>query len=112
VAHSDVAPDRKEDPGERFDWRALAENGVGLWPADSPDIGTTGAIRDAATLRPVRAALAEIGYHVAPEGGLDPALYSVLRAFQRHWRPEAITGQADDGTLVRLLGVQRAVRGG
>lgn len=107
VGHSDVAPDRKEDPGERFDWRGLAENGIGLWPEDAPDIGTTGAIRDAATLRPVRAALAGIGYRVAPEGPLDPALSSVLRAFQRHWRPEAITGQADDGTLVRLLAVSK-----
>ena len=112
VAHSDVAPDRKEDPGERFDWRGLAANGVGLWPVDAPDLGTTGAIRDAVTLRPVRTALAEIGYRVAPEGGLDPALSTVLRAFQRHWRPEAITGQADDGTLVRLLGVQKLVRNG
>ena len=76
VGHSDVAPDRKEDPGERFDWRALAENGVGLWPEDVADLGTTGAIRDAVTLRPVRAALAEIGYRVAPEGALDPALSS------------------------------------
>ncbi|WP_428488754.1 N-acetylmuramoyl-L-alanine amidase [Rhodopila sp.] len=112
VGHSDVAPDRKQDPGERFDWRALAENGVGLWPDDAVDLGTTGAVRDAVTLRPVRAALADIGYRVAPEGALDPALSSVLRAFQRHWRPEAVTGQADDGTLVRLLGVQRLLRGG
>jgi N-acetylmuramoyl-L-alanine amidase len=112
VGHSDVAPDRKEDPGERFDWRALAENGVGLWPADAVDLGTTGPIRDATTLRPVRSALAEIGYRVAPEGALDPALSDVLRAFQRHWRPEAITGQADDGTLVRLLGVRNLVRSG
>jgi N-acetylmuramoyl-L-alanine amidase len=112
VAHSDVAPDRKEDPGERFDWRGLAANGVGLFPADAPDLGTTFPIRDAVTLRPVRAALAEIGYRVAPEGALDPALSSVLRAFQRHWRPEAITGQADDGTLVRLLAVQKLVRNG
>jgi N-acetylmuramoyl-L-alanine amidase len=112
VAHSDVAPDRKQDPGERFDWRSLAENGVGLWPEDAVDLGTTGAIRDAVTLRPVRAALAEIGYRVALEGALDPALSTVLRAFQRHWRPEAITGQADDGTLVRLLGVQTLVRNG
>lgn len=111
VAHSDVAPDRKEDPGEQFDWRALAENGVGLWPQDAVDLGTTGPVRDALTLRPVRAALAEIGYRVAPEGALDPALSTVLRAFQRHWRPEAVTGQADDGTLVRLLAVQHLVRG-
>jgi N-acetylmuramoyl-L-alanine amidase len=112
VGHSDVAPDRKEDPGERFHWQALAANGVGLWPEDAVDLGTTGAICDAVTLRPVRAALAEIGYRVAPEGALDPALSAVLRAFQRHWRPEAVTGQADDGTLVRLLAVQRLVRSG
>ena len=105
VGHSDVAPDRKEDPGERFDWAGLAENGIGLWPDNVPDLGPTGAIRDARHLRPVRAALAAIGYRVAPEGPLDPALSAVLRAFQRHWRPEAITGQADDGTLVRLQAV-------
>ena len=111
VAHSDVAPDRKEDPGERFDWRGLAQNGVGLWPQDVPDLGTTGAVRDAASLRDVRAALGEIGYRVAPEGVFDPALAAVLRAFQRHWRPEAITGQADAGTLARLLGVRQLIRG-
>jgi N-acetylmuramoyl-L-alanine amidase len=109
VAHSDVAPDRKEDPGEKFDWHGLAQNGVGLWPRDVPDVGTTGAVRDAGSLRDVRAALAEIGYRVTPEGALDPALAAVLRAFQRHWRPEAITGQADDGTLARLLGMRRLI---
>lgn len=109
VAHSDIAPERKEDPGERFDWAALAENGVGLWPWGVPDLGTGGAVRDAAALRDVRAALAAIGYRVAPEGALDPALATVLRAFQRHWRPEAVTGQADAGTLARLLAVARMV---
>jgi N-acetylmuramoyl-L-alanine amidase len=112
VGHSDVAPDRKEDPGERFDWASLAANGVGLWPDGAPDLGTTGAIRDAVALRPVRAALAEIGYRVSPEGALDPALSTTLRAFQRHWRPEAVTGQADDGTLIRLQAMLRLVRGG
>lgn len=109
VAHSDVAPDRKEDPGERFDWQGLAANGVGLWPMDIPDFGTMGGVRDAAALLDVRKALAEIGYRVVPEGGYDPALAIVLRAFQRHWRPEAITGEADAGTLARLLGVRRLV---
>ena len=111
VAHSDVAPDRTEDPGEKFEWEALAQNGVGLWPPDIPDLGTTGAVRDAASLRDVRAALTHIGYRVAPAGPLDPALASVLRAFQRHWRPEAVTGQADGGTLARLLAVARLVGG-
>jgi N-acetylmuramoyl-L-alanine amidase len=110
VAHSDVAPDRREDPGEKFDWMALAQNGVGVWPRDVPDLGTTGAVHDADALRDVRAALAEIGYRVASDGAFDPALATVLRAFQRHWRPEAITGHADAGTLARLAGVRRLVR--
>jgi N-acetylmuramoyl-L-alanine amidase len=57
----------------------------------------------------VRTALAEIGYRVTPEGASDPLLSAVLRAFQRHWRPEAITGQADAGTRARLLGMRRLV---
>ena len=115
VAHSDVAPDRKEDPGERFGWEDLARNGVGLWPlriaAPGPGGGTGGAAREAAALRPVRRALTEIGYRVAPEGALDPALSTVLRAFQRHWRPEAVTGQADDGTRARLMTVAALMAG-
>lgn len=110
VGHSDVAPDRKQDPGEKFEWQALAQNGVGLWPDGVPDVGIGGVVRDAASLWDVRAALAEIGYRMVPEGPLDPALAAVLRAFQRHWRPEAVTGQADAGTLARLLAVRQLVR--
>jgi N-acetylmuramoyl-L-alanine amidase len=111
VAHSDVAPDRKEDPGEKFRWDDLARNGVGLWPIGVPDTGVGGVIRDAVGLRPVRSALTRIGYHVPPEGALDPALATVLRAFQRHWRPEAVTGQADAGTLARLEAMAALVGG-
>jgi N-acetylmuramoyl-L-alanine amidase len=82
-----------------------------MWPQDVPDLGTTGAVPDAGALRDARAALAEIGYRVAPQGALDAALATVLRAFQRHWRPESVTGQADAGTLARLIGVQQLVRG-
>jgi N-acetylmuramoyl-L-alanine amidase len=111
VAHSDVAPDRKQDPGEKFDWRGLAANGVGLWPEGVADLGTGASVRDAIGLRPVRAALAMVGYQVAPEGGLDPALADVLRAFQRHWRGEAVTGQADAGTRARLRAMAETVGG-
>jgi N-acetylmuramoyl-L-alanine amidase len=107
VGLGDVAPERSQAPGGGFDWEGLARNDVGLWPADVPDLGTGEAVRDAASLHDVRAALAHIGYAVAPQGGLDPALSQVLRAFQRHWRPEAVTGQADSGTLARLLAVAR-----
>jgi N-acetylmuramoyl-L-alanine amidase len=91
VAHSDVAPNRKEDPGEKFDWQGLAANGVGLWPeGEGAD-----AVPD------VQAALADIGYRV------DLDLPIVLRAFQRHWRQEAITGEPDAGTLSRIGQVRR-----
>ena len=109
VAHSDVAADRKEDPGEKFDWEGLARNGVGLWPPGVADLGTGGAIYDAAGLHHVRRALRAIGYDVAAEGAHDPALATALRAFQRHWRQEAITGDADAGTLARLIAVARLV---
>jgi N-acetylmuramoyl-L-alanine amidase len=111
LAHSDVAPDRKEDPGELFDWRSLAENGVGLWPIGAPDLGTVGAARDPAALHDVRTALSGIGYRVAPKGAFDPALATVLRAFQRHWRPEAVTGEADAGTRARLSALWRLAGG-
>jgi len=109
VAHSDVAPERKEDPGERFDWQGLAENGVGVWPFGVPGNDITGAVRQAAELRPVRSLLATIGYEVAADGPLDPAMAAVLRAFQRHWRPEAVNGQADRGTRARIADVARKV---
>ncbi len=103
VAHSDVAPDRKEDPGEKFDWFGLARNGVGLWPLATPDAGVA-AIDD---IDEMRAGLHWLGYDVEATGEADAALASVLRAFQRHWRPEAVTGQADRGTLDRLAAVLR-----
>ncbi len=93
VGHSDVAPSRKEDPGELFDWPGLAANGVGLWPAP---------LRSSGTLDDVPAALRAIGYG---EGDLA----ATLRAFQRHWLPGAISGQADDATRARLHAVLAAV---
>jgi len=111
VAHSDIAPDRKQDPGELFDWRGLARNGVGLWPEGCDDLGDIGALRTAHDLAPVRAALREVGYGVGAQGGDDRDLATVLRAFQRHWRPEAITGQADLGTVARLFAVRAMLDG-
>ncbi len=105
VGHADIAPDRKQDPGELFDWEGLARNGVGLWPFGVPDFGPAEALADPAALAPLRRDLARLGYRVAPTGGMDEALAAVLRAFQRHWRPEAVSGAADRGTRARLAGL-------
>lgn len=94
VAHSDIAPDRKQDPGEFFDWQGLAANGVGLWPE------TRDPAPPAAAEAP--ALLARIGYRT----DLPPPV--LLAAFQRRFRQAQVDGAADAGTLARLAAVARA----
>jgi N-acetylmuramoyl-L-alanine amidase len=96
VGHSDVAPARKIDPGELFDWQRLAKAGIGRWPppAKGPN--------DAAS---VRAALAKIGYEVSAEGARDKLTKKSLSAFQRHFRPAKIDGIADEETCGMLYGL-------
>lgn len=97
VAHSDVAPDRKRDPGELFDWQGLATQGVGLWPSgvpgEDPSFVPDSAARAAVLLR-------AIGY---PVDEARPSL--AIAAFQRHWRQELVSGEADAGTLLRMKAV-------
>jgi N-acetylmuramoyl-L-alanine amidase len=97
VGHSDVAPARKTDPGERFPWAQLADFGIGIWPAQS-----------ARALRlPVETALSEIGYGIAPQ--VDVPLDKVIEAFQRRFVPREITGRADADTQRRIAAVHAAV---
>jgi N-acetylmuramoyl-L-alanine amidase len=83
LGHSDVAPARKEDPGELFPWQRLAGQGIGLWPqAGSGDLGPE--------------ALSRFGYDSnAPQE-------KVITAFQRHFRPQKLDGQWDS-ECARLL---------
>ena len=89
LGHADVAPARKADPGELFDWRRLAEAGIGLWPNTSTP--------RAWSIEAVLAGLGRLGYDVRET---DPR--AVLVAFQRHWRPARIDGLADRETVGRL----------
>jgi N-acetylmuramoyl-L-alanine amidase len=108
VGHSDIAPDRKEDPGELFPWRRLAEAGHGYWaqPPAAPGAplveGETGP-----GVFALQAGLTRLGYDCAPSGEYEPRTSAVVRAFQRHWRPERVDGQADGETRARLIGLLR-----
>jgi N-acetylmuramoyl-L-alanine amidase len=104
VAHSDIAPERKEDPGERFPWKRLADSGIGLWPAEKPPVEPWmmhgAAMGDLGiTVDGLREALATIGYKVERTGEFDNALAAVVRAFQRRWRPARVSGQGDVETV-------------
>jgi len=93
LGHSDVAPKRKQDPGELFDWPRLARHGLGVWPRELPE---PSAIPGLDWFLP---RLARAGY--CPDA--DPT--ALVTAFQRHFRPEAVTGRPDTGTAARLTGL-------
>ena len=93
VGHADVAPRRKMDPGELFDWRRLALSEIGLWPQEADECVVD---EDA-----VRSLLALIGYETVD-------LFATLKAFQRHYRPERVNGHLDWQTARLIGGLARA----
>ncbi len=108
VGHSDVAPDRKQDPGELFPWRRLAEAGHGLWA--EPPAAPGAALAEGATgpgVFALQAGLTRLGYECAPSGEYEPRTTTIVRAFQRHWRPERVDGIADGATRARLIALLR-----
>ena len=104
LGHSDVAPSRKKDPGEKFPWHSLANSGVGHWVQPAPIVRgesmKLGAIGD--NVRAMQEALARYGYGIAATGKYDSATMEIVTAFQRHFRPERIDGVADHSTMATL----------
>ena len=104
VAHSDVAPSRKQDPGEKFPWRQLHEAGVGHWVEPAPpgearglSLGDSGA-----AVAELQASLAQYGYGIPSPGQFDQLMHDVVVAFQRHFRPARVDGIADPSTIDTL----------
>ena len=105
LGHSDVAPSRKQDPGEKFPWELLSESGVGHWVRAAPlDL-------DGFALKPgengeqvsrLQRTLAAYGYGIAETGSYDDATREVITAFQRHFRPARVDGIADPSTRLTL----------
>jgi N-acetylmuramoyl-L-alanine amidase len=100
VAHSDIAPQRKLDPGPAFPWKTLYDAGVGAWP-DAATVAQHLAGRDPKAPVDVKALqekLQRYGYDVATDGVLDDKTRRVFAAFQMHFRPSDYAGNADAET--------------
>ncbi len=107
LAHSDVAPGRKLDPGENFPWRRLAEAGIGLWvePAPLRDGRFFQRGEEGAPIEALQAMFAMLGYGAPISGVFCEKTEAVVAAFQRHWRPERVDGIADASTITTLRDV-------
>lgn len=104
LAHSDVAPGRKQDPGEKFPWQLLADSGVGLFvhpvkitAGPVLEIGSSGA-----EVQQLQEGLASYGYGVVASGHYDSSTKDVVAAFQRHFRQARVDGVADASTIATL----------
>ncbi len=114
LAHSDIAPARKSDPGEKFDWARLAKAGIGAWVEPEPagddsglELGETGE-----EVEGLQRALLGYGYAVPVTGAYDEATRCAVTAFQRHFRPERVDGRTDRSTRVTLERLRAAVGAG
>ncbi|MEX1084016.1 MAG: N-acetylmuramoyl-L-alanine amidase [Xanthobacteraceae bacterium] len=115
LAHSDVAPARKQDPGEKFPWKLLHDSGVGQWvrPSRINERGRAFKLGDKGEeVRGMQSAFADFGYGIPVNGIFDEATRDVVTAFQRHFRQAKVDGVADHSTLrtlQKLLEKRRAV---
>ena len=105
LAHSDVAPARKQDPGEKFPWGLLSDSNVGHWvraaPLDLEGTSLKPGDRGDAVIR-LQRTLRMYGYGITDTGSYDDATQKVVRAFQRHFRQARVDGLADPSTLLTL----------
>jgi len=106
IGHSDSAPDRKTDPGELFDWRGLAANGVGFWP-DAQAVSDRVYGTFTHNWHTLAQNFRRIGYdwpsHIdgsGPSTAEKKRLTAIITAFQRHFRQDAVTGEIDQETAV------------
>jgi len=102
IGHSDIAPDRKIDPGPRFPWQRLARLGYGAWFDDDTVVRYWERFREQPLpLLNVQKALGTYGYKIDPTGEHDEQTRNVLRAFQMHFRPSEVTSVATpDSTAI------------
>jgi len=104
LGHSDVAPERKADPGEKFPWNRLAKAGIGHWvePQEIVDGPVLQRGDRGDTVAELQFQLADYGYGIEVLGVFDAKTEAVVRAFQRHFRQARVDGIADVSTVATL----------
>lgn len=102
LAHSDVAPHRKQDPGAHFNWQRLALVGVGLFVEADVEGGYEAASLDKTGLMEFQDKLSAFGYKLDVTGEMDERTTMVVAAFQRHYRPRLVSSVIDKETLVLM----------
>lgn len=104
LAHSDLAPGRKSDPGEHFPWGQLAKAGIGHFvvPSAAEDGPRLEAGANGQEVEALQAMLAQYGYGLDVTGLYDEKTASTITAFQRHFRPARVDGIADVSTIATL----------
>jgi N-acetylmuramoyl-L-alanine amidase len=118
LAHSDVAPTRKRDPGEKFPWKALADSGIGLWVKPAPIAADQPIFvlgESSPSIEEAQHLLARYGYAITPNDYLDAIARDAVAAFQRHFRPQRVDGVVDVSTtqtLKALIAARDAQRAG
>jgi len=112
LGHSDIAPSRKQDPGEFFDWRRLAAAGIGLWPklpAEPRRRASLGPGDRGDAVLEAQSGLAAYGYGITPSGTYDAKTVDTVMAFQRHFRPRIVDGAYDAECRAVLRALLRMV---
>lgn len=112
VAHSDIAPLRKSDPGPLFPWKRLAQLGVGAWPDDATITKYIDGRnkQDIASVSVIQQALARYGYQIPQSGELDDETLQVIKAFQMHFRAQDFSGVPDVETEAIALALVEKYR--
>lgn len=99
IGHSDVAPERKEDPGIFFDWKKLADHGIGLWPESNEELKQK--VWDGNILS-LQEKLNDYGYNISESGEMDEGTEKAILAWQRHFRPQGCNGLWDNECETKL----------
>ncbi len=104
VGHSDIAPQRKVDPGPAFPWQRLAQEGLIHWPEPQTVANHLNVFTEQLpSVYWFQEQLSRVGYAVPEHGELDEATRNVVAAFQMKYRPNLYDGEPDAQTAAMLL---------